>query len=147
MAPLVVPVLAVLLAAVSQLAIGSRDATPFTRIAIFLVLSLQIGGAPYLLFLAGALLWCRGKGAAEIRRLTFIAPILFALVFLVMWVPFMLFIDRTDRDLESAFMSGGYFALICVALGYTYVVIVHLGYAALEKRGKIGPIGEGTKAT
>lgn len=95
------------------------------------------------MFLTGTLLWCRGKNAAEIRRFTFVAPVVFAMVFLVTWVPFIFVTGSTGSDnVQTAFVSGGAFALYCLGLGYAYVLVVHGGYALLERWGKVGPMVE-----
>src|SRR5918993_3410861 len=60
----------------------SPGPAPGWRVVLLLLFgSLLFGGVPYILFAAGLLFWMRGKGAREVQRMTYVAPLLFIPVF------------------------------------------------------------------
>jgi hypothetical protein len=138
--PLLVPVLAIALNLLSQFVSGSSEVTEATRWTGFLIFSLLIGGLPYLVFVGAVVLWSRGKTARAIYRLSFVSPLLFAAVFVTLWIPFVLITDASPYAFDVAFTSGGYYAVISLGLGYVYVALVHAAYLVLRRLGKVQPI-------
>lgn len=138
--PLVVPLVALPLGLLSQVVAGTNEATELSRWSIFLSYSLGIGSVPYVVFAAAVLLWSRRWSAGAIRTFTLVAPPLFAAVFFVLWVPFVLLTDASPHALGAALTSGAYYAALCMGVGYAYVLLVHGLYGVLRLVGVVGPV-------
>lgn len=122
--PLVVPLIVASLAYVtsSELAAG---------FAVVFMFSLILGGIPYLIFIVGVLLWSRTRSLEAIRKLSYIAPLLFVIVAAVL-SPVPLLFGASMREV-SAFLA--LFSLYALLFGYLYVLIVNALYEVfLAKR-------------
>lgn len=91
--------------------------------AIFLF-SLVLGGIPYLFFAAGVILWSRKRSLAAIRRLSFIAPLLFVVLICTL-SPLALPFGASIHEIAGFLLMFSFYALI---FGYLYVFIVNCGY-------------------
>ena len=138
--PLLVPLFAVAFNPLNHVVSGSSEATANTWLTGFLPLSLIFGGVPYLVFAGAVLLWSRGRTARAIYGLSFVSPLLFTAVFVTLWTSFILIAEGIPGGFEDVLTAGGYYALICVGLGYVYVALVHAMYAVLRRLGKVQPI-------
>jgi hypothetical protein len=91
--------------------------------AIF-IFSLVLGGIPYLVFVAGALLWSRSRPASAIRRLSYVAPLLFVIVTAVLSFMALFF----GIPLREIVMFVAVFSVYALVFGYLYVFIVNFLY-------------------
>ena len=89
-----------------------------------LLFSLQYGGVPYLLFVGGLLYWMRGKSEEQVERAASFAPLLMAIIYLVVYA-----IDRLTAHMairtwgDYEFFAG--VGIPCILLlGYGYVWFV-----------------------
>ena len=100
-----------------------------------LILSLVVGGIPYLFFLAGFFCWVTGKDLRSIQRFTFLAPLLFIPVFLACGFVVMLPKMRLGEELRnmSNWVLG--FSYVILFVGYFYVILVNAGYYLLRFAG------------
>jgi 4-amino-4-deoxy-L-arabinose transferase-like glycosyltransferase len=94
--------------------------------AIFL-LSLMLGGVPYLLFVAGILFWSRRQPVEAIRRLSYFAPVIFMLATAVLSLV-AVFFGVSLREI-GLFIAA--FAIYTLLFGYLYVFIANFLYEIL----------------
>ena len=113
--------------------VDSPAGGPVTVVAVFLVFSGAIAGAPYAVFALATGVWLGRLTEAKLRKLPMVMPLLFIPVF-VAWLA-----------LQSAFLGGGFqlsgFLQACVNLGmfillfgYAYVGLVELARSIVEER-------------
>jgi hypothetical protein len=99
------------------------------------ILSLFIGGIPYLLFLAGFFFWVPGKDLKSIQRFTLLAPLLFIPVF-VSCVFLVILLQSLSTGSPSQFSSViDWFIAFCLCIlliGYFYVILTNAGYYLLR---------------
>jgi hypothetical protein len=121
--PILVPAAAIVYARINELSLAEGI------VLEVLAYSFWFGGLPYALLAAWATWWIAGRSEAEIRRLMFRAPFLFAAIFaaaaLVVGV-----IVGAPRQFAALAIFG---FLIIIPLGYAYV-----GAAVLLRR-TLGP--------
>lgn len=112
-------------------------------VALIVVYSLLLGGVPYVIFLAGALAWLRGRDARAARRLTLAAPPIFASVFTgcAMLLVLIQILQLGEIRVGTSFVVAG--CVIGLILGYAYVALAHLGFYLLRAAGLID---EGARA-
>lgn len=127
LASLALPLVAPLVAASLVFVTASELAAGFAAIFLF---SLLIGGVPYLIFVAGVLLWSRGRSDSAIRKLSFIAPLLFVLVTAAI-SPVALLFGLPLREIPVFIAAFAFYALI---FGYLYVFIVNSVYEVFLAR-------------
>ena len=104
-------------------------------ISTVLILSLVVGGFPYLLFLAGCFCWVPGKDLRSIQRFTFLAPLLFIPVFLACGFFVMLLQMRLGEELRNMIDWVLGFSYLILIVGYFYVILVNAGYYLLRFAG------------
>ncbi len=131
--PLAVPVIAVI---VTFLVTAVSDQMLWmTQWTIILVYSLLIGGIPYLVFLFAVLFWFRYSDATALGLFSLVAPLVYAMFFLVLWAPVVLILDRATISLDQVFTLVAVYGAFCLGLGYVYVLLAHAAYALLRWRG------------
>ena len=91
--------------------------------AIFL-LSLAFGGLPYLLFVTAILFWSRNKSVRAIRRLSYFAPVLFALATAALRLAAIPF----GIALREIFLFVVIFSVYALLFGYLYVFVINYLY-------------------
>jgi hypothetical protein len=104
-------------------------------ISTVLILSLVVGGIPYLLFLAGFFCWVPGNDLRSIQRFTFLAPLLFIPVFLACGFVVMLPKMRLGEELRNMIDWVLGFSYLILIVGYFYVILVNAGYYLLRFAG------------
>jgi hypothetical protein len=112
---------------------GGKISGAFEIFSAIFLLGVIIGGLPYLLFVIGVWWWSRHKTADDMKRLSYIVPVLF--------YPFcalgITLISLTGVPMDSGFQkvatsaSGALFAGLLMAgfaipIGYFYVGLVHV---------------------
>jgi hypothetical protein len=98
----------------------------------------MIGGIPYVFFIGGLFFWMRNKDYRAIQRMTFIAPLLFALLFLciVVFIVVPLQMLSTGRvRAEGNALSG--LCILILMVGYFYVLLTNAGFYLLKWLGVI----------
>ena len=135
-APIVFPLVLLLIGLLSQAIVGTNEATGITRWSIFFISSLYIGGIPYMVFAVAVFYWSRRKDLQLIKRFSLVAPLIFSIFFVFVWITFVLISKKSTPD-SSEIISSGYLALFCLGFGYLYVALVHLMHALLKKFGRI----------
>jgi len=114
-----------------------NDATVVSRlaeVAAVLATAALIGGVPYVL-LALPLLWLfRRKPVRAYQRFSLVAPIVFAAFLFLFFLTLSAF-SPGDHKLSVGLISGGYYALWGVGVGYFYVGVVHLLRITLSRLG------------
>ena len=100
------------------------------------IMSLYVGGIPYLVF-AGSVLWgLRKRGSSEYQRMALISPFVFLLFFVLCGVVFAAIVGQVGP--MSAFNSELFEMYgVIIVLGYSYVLIALTGYRALCRFGWI----------
>jgi hypothetical protein len=107
-------------------------------VAFLLVMSLAVGGPPYLL--VAGFLWVRLgtlRKASEYVHLAFLAPVLFMPFQLVAWLLWSLadpLIGGTSSNLRATLLSIGLYALL---FGYAYVLLISLLFVLLRRLGLV----------
>jgi hypothetical protein len=105
--------------------------------------SLLIGGIPYVFFIGGLFFWMRNKDYKAIQRMTFIAPLLFALLFfcivVFIIVPLQMLSTGQVRA-EGNALSG--FCILILIVGYFYVLLTNAGFYLLKGLGYIAEEAE-----
>jgi hypothetical protein len=82
-----------------------------------------IGGVPYSISAAAALLWLRGRSVDDHRRLALIAPLLFVPV-LALGIAVSGSLGTPPRSARNVATLVGWAAFFSCLLGYVYVAIV-----------------------
>lgn len=91
--------------------------------AIFL-LSLALGGLPYLFFITAILFWSRNKSVRAIRRLSWFSPVLFVLATAALSLAAIPF-GATFREV---FLFVIIFSVYALVFGYLYVFVINYLY-------------------
>lgn len=135
-AALLLPIAVPLLAVATWLIPGF----PQTRIPALLLMSLGLGGVPYLP-LAGWLWWRLGRlpTVAAMRRLSLWAPILH-LPLVLAWTACWLIVSAwsvsgVGPNARDVLAFGPVMAVYVLGFGYAYVLAAHLGYALVRRCG------------
>jgi hypothetical protein len=111
-----------------------------------LSVSLFVGGIPYVL-VAGVLLWIlRHREADAYRRLSFIAPPVFAVVLFLAFSIYAFFGTTPGGDLRGALFVGAFYAAFAIPVGYLYVCLAHGVYWILARRGYLAARGAAQQA-
>jgi len=97
-------------------------------VVLYLYWSLMIGGAPYLLFATGFLLWSRGRSDGELRRAVLVSPLVYAAVLTASLAVFLAVDAGLGNNLE--FLAG--MAGFGIAFGYGYVLLAEVGRRILH---------------
>ena len=124
--PLMIPAIAVLPLAHFPSALDSTAGW----VLGFLVSAAVAGGAPYILFCVGLLLWLRTKSERTYLAASLVAPLLFA-AFLAACAITLSVVEGPPYRWAAA----GYYALFALAAGYFYVVITHGLRLVLRRAG------------
>lgn len=109
------------------------------RVAIPFYVSGLVAGPAYVPFAAVVFWWLRKEPAARYRAMSWMAPLLFLL-------PFMLYLfamrwwTGSMAPLADTLL---FYGLVVLLFGYGYVVLIHVGRRALDRWGAIGPTGAG----
>lgn len=103
-----------------------------------LVASFPIAGIPYAIFAMAMAAWVQRAPARGIRRLSFVAPVLFLAVF-IGWCAVRVGLQggKLDRGFVGAATFFGIFVLM---VGYSYVAIIELARTIAAKRRWISVI-------
>lgn len=120
--PLVVPALA------SPLMFAGDQVPGVVGVLVFfLFYSMMLGGIPYLLFLAGFLLWARGKPDRQLRVAILFSPVTYSAV-LFACTTLVFGRDDLSRSLDALDGIVGFGMLF----GYAYVALAELGRVLLK---------------
>jgi hypothetical protein len=123
---------------ISQAFANSTDATEITKWSSTFLLSLYVGGPPYLLFLGCVFFVFRGQYAVHLRRFTIFSPFAYLIVFFLTWaIYFRLFSTSNDLGKQGLTTPALYYGLLCLAFGYFYVILVHAIFYVLRRMGRI----------
>jgi hypothetical protein len=91
-------------------------------------------GVPYVVFMGAVLWWARGRSDTALRRAALWSPVLFAPVAGLAVAVF--YGGGGSRAAWSEFLGNTVTgALLCLVLGYGYVVLALAGYNVLLRRG------------
>ena len=107
-----------------------------SQFSFILELSLEFGGIAYLFFGAALFYWL-GKLATSksMRKLTYIAPLLFIPVQAIFWLTSYYIEKLSNPDLAGGWDGIPIFAVYILIIGYCYVVIVNMGYFMFSRLG------------
>lgn len=86
----------------------------------FFIFAPLVGGIPYVIFYIATLIWMRGKTGNQVQRASWYFPLMFSLIFSVIWMFY---------DVNTIFIYIG----LCIVIGYVYVIAVHLLTKILQK--------------
>ena len=125
--PVVIPVLA-------GVAIWILQLESIGLIAVPLVLSLSIGGVPYVIGGLGLFFWMRGKRGSEIGRISYWVPLLL-LPLLWLWMIVLTWPEPVRQEFRLVVSMIMYFSAWWLGLGYAYVALIHLARFAAEGLG------------
>ena len=103
-----------------------------------LIASLVLGGAPYALAAGVALVLLRHQPARTYWSVALVAPLLFVPIFGLCLPLISLFDGSEPPDTSTWLISGGFFALYILPLGYFYVLISWVGYRWCDRHGLFG---------
>ena len=105
-------------------------------ISAILWLSLGFGGIAYLFYGAGLFYWL-GKltTSKSMRRLTYIAPVLFVPVQALFWLGSFYIQKLSNPELVGGWEGIPAFAVYILILGYSYVAVVNAGYFVFSRFG------------
>jgi len=103
------------------------------RVAIPFYLSGLLAGPAYVPFAAALFWWLRDEPAARYRAISWKAPLLFLPVFLVYLLAMRWWTGSTAPLVETLLFYG----LVVLLFGYGYVLLIHAGRRALDRRGAI----------
>jgi hypothetical protein len=103
------------------------------RVAIPFYLSGLLAGPAYVPFAAALFWWLRDEPAARYRAISWKAPLLFLPVFLVYLLAMRWWTGSTAPLAETLLFYG----LVVLLFGYGYVLLIHAGRRALDRRGAI----------
>ncbi len=105
----------------------------------FLMMTILFGGIPYFIFLAGFYLWANYKDGKQIHYFTYLAPIIYVLVFLPYLAAFILVTDPSKLDnIFSFFVSADLweayylYGKIALVVSYAYIILFNIGYWILK---------------
>jgi hypothetical protein len=136
--PIAFPAVLFSLGRISQAFANSTDATEITKWSSTFLLSLYVGGPPYLLFLGCVFLVFRGRYSGYLRHFTIFAPIANLVVFFLTWAIYFQFLSRsTDLVKQGLTTPALYYGSLCLAFGYFYVILVHAIFHVLRRMGRI----------
>jgi hypothetical protein len=124
LASLLTPLILPLLLGLAAKMTGNELLSVFA--AIFL-LSLALGGIPYLIFGVAILIWSRGRSIDEVRRISYWSPLLFLLGLSVLDLFYLMFSGDLHEFLGFLLLSSVYVPLF----GYLYVFLVNFGFEML----------------
>jgi len=101
-------------------------------VVALLAMSLAFGGVQYLLF-AAYLFWWVGhvKDPARIRRMSYIAPIIFIPIQAIGWIVYGYIKKLSNPELVGIWESLIPFAVYILLIGYAYVGVVNLAYLVM----------------
>jgi hypothetical protein len=125
--PILAPVLAYL---------TYRDEPTITlldRVAIPLYVSGLVAGPAYVPFAALVFWWLRNESTARYRSISWKAPLLFLLPFLLYLVVMRWWTGSAAPLADTLILYG----LVMLLFGYGYVVLIHAGRRALDRWGAI----------
>jgi len=125
--PLIVPSVCGLIVLVTGKWGSMMDGSLVYELMGVLWFSLLYGGGPYLVFLAGALIWSRHETVERIQGFTFVAPLIYALILGASVILFCLITVDAD-GMSDAFPFG----LFGIVFGYLYVIPVNALYGLLK---------------
>jgi hypothetical protein len=134
--PLAIPALAVT-GSLALRTIGSPGGDALGAASAVLLASVIIGGLPYLVVALPLLRSLRGRSVGAYRRLSIVAPILYAAV-LTFCLTVYFYVEGTSAGVRGSFETALGFAAYAIAFGYFYVLLTHLLYALLGYLGRMG---------
>ena len=86
---------------------------------------------PYIIFGLVILLWSINKTEADLRKLSYFAPLIFLLLLLAVGF---IFSFVTGEELEKTVKIALLFSMYVIIIGYFYVIVVNLGYELFFSR-------------
>ena len=90
--------------------------------------SLWFGGVPYLILSIGVIIWAKNKNENQLRKLTYVLPILFVMVMGIVYLLIMLYVLGADFNIKEFLHFFVGLAVYGFALGYFYVIVVNIIY-------------------
>ena len=124
--PLVLPLLALPLALVRNEVGG---------LGFLLLMSLVLGGVPYLIFAGLLLWWSRGKSEAQLKRAGLLAPFLMLPVYWLVLAIDALVTRQIVQELTNLGNLMFTLSLFLLAFGYAYVVLAVVLLALFTRLG------------
>ena len=93
--------------------------------------SLWFGGVPYLILSIGVIIWAKNKNETQLRKLSYVLPILFVLVMGMVYLLFILYAQGLNFNSKEFVQIFAVFAGYGIAIGYFYVIVVNIIYEFL----------------
>jgi len=115
MLPIIVPV--------SLIPVGIND-----TLTALLLFSLGFGGVPYLLMCVGVIVWARRKNEIQLRKLSYVIPVIFVLFSSIFYLVFLLYKQGMSFNVKEFFYLNLALAGYGIGLGYFYVILVNIIY-------------------
>lgn len=148
LSPLVLPVLIIAGEAIVELIAGWKV---YSQLSGFLMLTVLFGGIPYLVFLGAFYWWAKDKIGKQIHYASYLAPIIYLLIFLPFLVTYILITDssalvRDPSKLDSIFsllistdLWWAYYLYgkIALVVAYAYIILFNVGYWLLKMSRQI----------
>lgn len=135
LSPLIFPVIVLLL----ETLISSFTGWDFGELTGFLLMTVTLGGIPYLIFLMGFYRWIKDKSESQIHFSSYLFPVFYMLIFLIWLVVYSLIVSPENFDNLFSFLTSEYlwdsyytFGKIAVVVAYSYILLINLGYWVLK---------------
>lgn len=135
LSPLILPFIMLLF----ETLISSFTSWDISQLTGFLLMTVTFGGIPYLIFLVGFYRWIKDKSASQIHFSSYLFPVFYMLIFLiwlVVYIPIVrpesfesIFSFLTSESLWDAYVT---FGKIAVAVAYSYIILINVGYWVLK---------------
>ncbi len=93
-----------------------------------LITSLVFGGIPYLVLCAFVIVWARNRDEKQIRKLSYIVPLIFAAIFFVFLYAWMMIEKKGFPDFTEFSQVYALFGGYCLVIGYAYILVVNFVY-------------------
>jgi hypothetical protein len=100
---------------------------------VYFVSSMLVGGLPYCLFVVGVVLWSRGRTADELRRATWLLPLIFVPVCGISL--YCLNLLHGAMVSFANFYNSARIGLYAIPFGYFYICLVTVLTYVLQKTG------------
>jgi len=79
----------------------------------------------------GVIIWAKNKNETQLRKLSYVLPILFVLVMGMVYLLFILYAQGLNFNSKEFVQIFATFAGYGIAIGYLYVIVVNIIYELL----------------
>lgn len=140
LSPLILPFIVLLF----EKLISSFTSWDTSQLTGLLLMSVTFGGIPYLIFLMGFYRWMKDKSENQIHFSSYLFPVFYMFIFLFWLIAYILIVRPENFDNIFSFLTSEYlwdsyytFGKIAVAIAYSYIILINIGYWILKIGNKI----------